>query len=54
MKEFEGENILENISFGVMNFYINYLITILREIRSGYNLINANCKILSRSILYFC
>ena len=55
MKQFKGDKILDNLSLGVINFYINYLITILRECRSGqYNIISANCKTLARSILYFC
>ena len=54
LKKVEGRDLLENFRFKQMDAYVSYLIAIMRECGAKkYNLFTANCKTLSRSMVYF-
>ena len=49
-----GDQLLEHLHFCHLNFYFNYLITVMRNFgQKDYSILTANCKTFSRSVLHF-
>lgn len=54
LESFENQNLAE-LKFSQLNLYLNYLIGLIRVMKSSdYNILTKNCKMIARSLLYFC